>query len=140
MYENHDEYGIIIVFEECSVVRELSIEDGKEQMLLSTTSNVEGRKIKEYRGVVFGEVVNGIDFTKDFMANITNFTGGRSEEYEQEIIDARADALTEMSQRAEKIGANAIIGVKVDYEPMSVGEDGVGMLMVTASGTAVVLE
>ena len=109
-------------------------------MLISTTPNVEGRKIKEYRGVVFGEVINGIDFTKDFMASITNFTGGRSEEYEQEIIDARADALTEMSQRAEKIGANAIIGVKVDYEPMSIGERGTSMLMVTASGTAVVLE
>ena len=66
--------------------------------------------------------------------------GGRSEEYEQEIINARADALTEMSQRAEKIGANAIIGVKVDSEPMSIGERGTGMLMVTASGTAVVLE
>ena len=114
--------------------------NGKEQMLISTTPNVEGRKIKEYRGVVFGEVINGIDFTKDFMASITNLMGGRSEEYEQEIIDARADALTEMSQRAEKIGANAIIGVKVDYEPMSIGERGAGMLMVTASGTAVVLE
>lgn len=109
-------------------------------MLISTTPNVEGRKIKEYRGVVFGEVINGIDFTKDFMASITNLMGGRSEEYEQEIIDARADALTEMSQRAEKIGANAIIGVKIDYEPMSIGEGGAGMLMVTASGTAVVLE
>ena len=109
-------------------------------MLISTTPNVEGRKIKEYRGVVFGEVINGIDFTKDFMARITNVMGGRSEEYEQEIIDARADALTEMSQRAEKIGANAIICVKVDYEPMSIGERSAGMLMVTASGTAVVLE
>ena len=109
-------------------------------MLISTTPNVEGRKIKEYRGVVFGEVINGIDFTKDFMTSITNFMGGRSEEYEQEIIDARADALTEMSQRAEKIGANAIIGVKVDYEPMNIGARGAGMLMVTASGTAVVLE
>lgn len=108
-------------------------------MLISTTPNVEGRKIKEYRGVVFGEVVNGIDFTKDFFANITNFIGGRSEEYEQEAIDARADALTEMSERAKKIGANAVVGVKVDYEPLTLGERGC-MLMVTASGTAVVLE
>lgn len=109
-------------------------------MLLSTTPNIEGRNIKEYRGVVFGEIINGIDFTKDFMANITNFIGGRSEEYEQEIINARADALTEMGERAEKIGANAIVGIKVDYEPISISERGAGMLMVTASGTAVVLE
>ena len=109
-------------------------------MLLSTTPTIEGRNIKEYRGVVFGEVINGIDFTKDLIASITNFTGGRSEEYEQELIDARADALTEMSVRAEKVGANAIIGIKVDYEPMAIGERSAGMLMVVASGTAVVLE
>ncbi len=109
-------------------------------MLISTTPSIDGKTIKEYRGVVFGEVINGINFTKDFMANITNFIGGRSEEYEQEIVDARADALTEMSERAEKIGANAIVGVKVDYEPISIGERGASMIMVTASGTAVVLE
>lgn len=116
------------------------IHDRKERMLLSTTPSIEGKTIKEYRGVVFGEVINGIDFTKDFIANITNFMGGRSEEYEQELIDARADALTEMSERAQKIGANAIIGIKIDYEPMSVGENGSGMIMVAASGTAVILE
>lgn len=110
-------------------------------MLLSTTSNIDGKKIKEYRGVVFGEVVNGIDFIKDFTASITNMIGGRAEEYEQEIIDARADALTEMSTRAKKIGANAIIGVKVDYEPLVMGErNSGGMMMVIASGTAVVIE
>lgn len=109
-------------------------------MLISTTPSIDGKTIKEYRGVVFGEVINGINFTKDFMANITNFIGGRSEEYEQEIVDTRADALTEMSERAEKIGANAIVGVKVDYEPISIGERGASMIMVTASGTAVVLE
>ena len=109
-------------------------------MLVSTTSNIEGRKIKEYCGVVFGEVVNGIDFIKDFTANLANYMGGRSEEYEQEIIDARADAITEMTERAKKIGADAVIGVKVDYEPMSMGENSGGMLMVVASGTAVILE
>ncbi len=109
-------------------------------MLISTTPSIEGREIKEYCGVVFGEVINGIDFAKDFMASITNFIGGRSAAYEQEIIDARACALTEMIQRAERVGANAIVGVKVDYEPMSIGERGAGMLMVTASGTAVILE
>ena len=110
-------------------------------MLLTTTSSIDGKKIKEYRGVVFGEVVNGVDFIKDFTASIANVIGGRSDEYEQEIIDARADALTEMSERAKKIGANAVIGIKVDYEPLSLGGNSSGgMLMVTVSGTAVVLE
>ena len=114
--------------------------DGKGKMLLSTTPSIEGRTIREYRGVVFGEVVNGIDFTRDFFASITNFIGGRSTGYEQEMINARADALTEMCERAERIGANAVVGVKVDYEPMTLGNSGAGMMMVTVSGTAVVLE
>lgn len=109
-------------------------------MLLSTTPNIEGKEITEYRGVVFGEVVNGVDFTKDFTARISNFLGGRSEEYEQELINARADALTEMSERAKKIGANAVIGIKVNYEPLVVGENSGAMLIVTASGTAVKLK
>lgn len=106
-------------------------------MLISTTSSIEGRKIKEYRGVVFGEVINGVNFIRDFTAGITNVLGGRSTEYEEELIDTRADALNEMIKRAEKIGANAIIGTKVDYE--TIGENG-SMLMVVASGTAVVIE
>lgn len=106
-------------------------------MLISTTTSIEGKTIKEYRGIVFGEVVNGINFFKDFTASITNVIGGRATEYEGELLESRAEALKEMMQRAEKIGANAIIGVKVDYE--TIGESG-SMLMVVASGTAVVLE
>lgn len=106
-------------------------------MLISTTSTIEGANIKEYRGIVFGEVINGVNFLKDFTAGISNIIGGRSSQYEEELINTRADAITEMIQRAEKIGANAIIGVKIDYEPM--GENS-SMLMVVASGTAVVLE
>ena len=106
-------------------------------MLITTTSSIEGKNIKEYRGVVFGEAINGINFIKDFTAGITNFMGGRSAEYEEELINTRADAINEMMKRAEKIGANAIIGVKVDYEPM--GQESY-MLMVVASGTAVVIE
>ena len=102
-------------------------------MLLSTTNTIEGRTIKEYRGVVFGEVVNGIDFLRDISASIANFTGGRSKEYEQELIDARANALTEMSERAKKIGANAVIGVKVDYESIPVGSQGTSMMIAVAS-------
>lgn len=105
-------------------------------MLITTTSSIEGETIKEYRGIVFGEVINGVNFVKDFTAGITNFIGGRAEMYEEELINTRADAITEMTKRAEKIGANAVIGVKIDYEPM--GQNST-MLMVVASGTAVVI-
>ncbi len=104
-------------------------------MLISTTSNIEGHAIVEYRGVVFGEVIAGVNFVKDFMAGLTNFFGGRSSSYESEILNARSAALQELEQRAHQLGANAVVGVKVDYE--SLGEGG-SMLMVTASGTAVV--
>ena len=106
-------------------------------MLISTTSSIEGKTIKEFRGVVFGEVINGVNFIRDFTAGITNVIGDRATEYEEELIDTRAEALNEMIKRAEKIGANAIIGTKVDYE--TIGENG-SMLMVVASGTAVVIE
>lgn len=105
-------------------------------MLITTTSEITGKTIKEYRGIIFGEVINGISYSKDFSAGFRNFSGGRVHEYEEELINSRADALKEMMERAEKVGANAVIGVKIDYEPMSNG----GMLMVVASGTAVVVE
>lgn len=106
-------------------------------MIISTTPTLEGKIIKEYRGIVFGEVVNGIHFINDFTANITNFTGGRSVEYEQEIVNSRADAISEMIDRAKKIGANALLNVKIEVETM--GNDS-SMLVVMASGTAVVVE
>ena len=106
-------------------------------MLITTTSSIEGKVIKQYRGIVFGEVINGVNFIKDFTANITNFLGGRASEYEEELINTRADAINEMIKRAEKVGANAIIGVKIDYEPMG---EASSMLMVVASGTAVIIE
>ena len=106
-------------------------------MLITTTSSIEGKVIKEYRGIVFGEVINGVNFIKDFTAGIANFIGGRAATYEEELIDTRADAINEMVKRAEKIGANAIIGVKIDYEPM--GNES-SMLMVVASGTAVIIQ
>ena len=108
-------------------------------MLMSTTSTIEGKTIKEYRGIVFGDVINGINFAKDFVANITNYIGGRSVEYEEELVNSRADAIKEMMNRAERIGANGLIGVKIDVETINVGERGI-MLMVVASGTAVVIE
>lgn len=107
-------------------------------MLLSTTSTIEGKTIKEYRGIVFGEAIAGINVMKDFSASIINFTGGRVQEYEEELVAARADAISEMMQRAEKIGANALVGVKIDTE--TIATSNCSMLMVMASGTAVVIE
>ncbi len=109
-------------------------------MILSTTNYLEGKTVKEYRGVVFGEAIIGIDFMKDFTASITNFVGGRAEEYEQELVNARADAVNEMIMRAKKIGANCLLGVKIDIDSISIGERNGLMLMVSASGTAAVME
>ena len=105
-------------------------------MILSTTPSIEGRTISEYKGVVFGEVVAGVNFIRDFKASIRNIIGGRSGSYEEELINARTQAMNEMAQRAGQMGADAVVGIDVDYEVL--GECG-GMLMVTASGTAVKL-
>ncbi|HHW11480.1 MAG TPA: putative heavy metal-binding protein [Firmicutes bacterium] len=106
-------------------------------MIVTTTNTVEGRKIVEYKGIVFGEVISGVNFLKDFAAELTNFFGGRSGSYEGELIKARENAIYEMQRRAAKLGANAVVGVDIDYEVL--GKSG-NMLMVTASGTAVVIE
>jgi uncharacterized protein YbjQ (UPF0145 family) len=105
-------------------------------MIVTTTPTVEGKKIIEYKGIVFGEVVTGVDFIKDFAAGLTNFFGGRSGSYEGELIGARERALSEMMNRASSLGANAIVGVDIDYEVLGQGNN---MLMVTASGTAVIV-
>ena len=105
-------------------------------MLVTTTSMIEGMQIKEYKGLVFGEVISGVNLVKDFTAGLSNIFGGRSNTYEGELLNAREKALEEMQQRAEQMGANAIIGVDIDYEVLGVDN---GMLMVTASGTAVVV-
>lgn len=106
-------------------------------MIVTTTPSVEGRRITEYKGVVFGEVIAGVNFVKDFVAGLSNFFGGRSGTYEDELINARQQALDEMEQRAAQLGADAVVGVDIDYEVL--GADN-GMLMVTASGTAVRLD
>ena len=106
-------------------------------MIVTTTPSVEGRRITEYKGVVFGEVIAGVNFFKDFVAGLSNFFGGRSGTYEEELINARQQALDEMEQRAAQLGAAAVVGVDIDYEVL--GADN-GMLMVTASGTAVRLD
>ena len=106
-------------------------------MIVTTTPSVEGRRITEYKGVVFGEVIAGVNFVKDFVAGLSNLFGGRSGTYEEELINARQQALAEMEQRAAQLGADAVVGVDIDYEVL--GADN-GMLMVTASGTAVRLD
>ncbi len=103
-------------------------------MFLSTTPTIEGRNFAVYRGVVFGEVTTGVNFIKDFAASIRDFIGGRSTTYEDELIHARDQAMREMEERARKLGADAVVGIDIDYEVL--GQNG-GMLMVTASGTAV---
>lgn len=106
-------------------------------MICTTTPSIDGKKILEYRGIVFGEVISGVDFIKDFAAGLSNFFGGRSGTYEEELIQARESAISEMEQRARNLGADAVVGVKLDYEVLGANN---GMLMVTASGTAVRLE
>lgn len=106
-------------------------------MIITTTPTVEGYKIVEYKGITYGEVVSGVNFFKDFAASITNIFGGRSNSYEDELQNARVRALEELEERALAKGANAIVGVDTDYEVL--GADN-GMLMVTVSGTAVLIE
>ena len=106
-------------------------------MILTTTPSVEGHTITRYHGIVFGEVISGVNFVKDFTAGLSNFFGGRSNAYEAELMNARAEALSELEQRAASLGADAVVGIDVDYEVLGANN---GMLMVTASGTAVSLD
>ena len=103
-------------------------------MILTTTPTIEGRTIVEYKGVIFGEVISGVNFLRDFAAAIRNIVGGRSGSYEEELVRARDQAMNELASRALRLGADAVVGIDIDYEVL--GENG-GMLMVTASGTAV---
>ena len=106
-------------------------------MIIATTNYVPGMEVVEYKGFATGEVVAGINFIKDIGAGLRNFFGGRSQGYEDEIIQARAEALKELEARAEAMGANAVIGVRIDFDAL--GGDGNNMLLVTATGTAVVV-
>lgn len=106
-------------------------------MLLTTTPNVEGRKITRYCGVVTGEAILGANLFKDLFAGVRDIVGGRSATYEKELQRARDIALAELRERAAQLGANAVVGIDLDYEVLGQGN---GMLMVSASGTAVVIE
>ena len=105
-------------------------------MIITTTPTVEGRTIKEYKGIVSGEVIFGMNFVKDFFASIHDVFGGRSDSYEKSMIEGRQTAQAEMERRAREMGANAIVGVSYGYETMGANSS---MLMVAISGTAVVL-
>ncbi|ETX29083.1 heavy metal-binding domain-containing protein [Roseivivax isoporae] len=103
-------------------------------MIVTTTNNVEGYQVAEYKGIVVGEAIMGANVFRDFFAQVTDIVGGRSGAYETKLRDAREIAFGELEARAAQLGANAVIGVDIDYEV--VGES---MLMVSVSGTAVVL-
>jgi len=105
-------------------------------MIVSTTPGLDGKKIVKYHGLVTGEAIMGANIFKDIFASIRDIVGGRSAAYEEELRKAKAIALQEMSAEATRLGANAIVGVDLDYETIGIGSGG-NMLMVSASGTAV---
>ncbi|MBQ9636485.1 MAG: heavy metal-binding domain-containing protein [Prevotella sp.] len=105
-------------------------------MILTTTPTIEGQPIREYKGLVTGETIIGANFWKDFKASIRDIVGGRSGAYERVLSEAKETSLKEMEERARKLGANAIVGIDIDYE--TIGETN-SMLMVATSGTAVVI-
>ncbi len=104
-------------------------------MILTTTNSVEGRRIKTYKGIVVGEAIMGANIVRDFFASVTDVVGGRSGAYEQKLKDARDEAMAEIEDRAARLGADAVVGIDLDYEVV-----GDSMLMVSVSGTAVTLE
>ena len=106
-------------------------------MIVTTTPSIEGQRITKYCGIVTGEAILGANLFKDIFAGIRDLVGGRSATYERELQRARDIAMEELRQRAQELGANAVVGVDLDYEVLGQGN---GMLMVSASGTAVVLE
>jgi uncharacterized protein YbjQ (UPF0145 family) len=103
-------------------------------MIVTTTPTVEGKPVKEYKGIVAGEAIMGANIVRDIFASITDIVGGRAGAYEQKLIDAREISIQEMMDHAKELGANAVVGVDIDYEVVREG-----MLMVTAAGTAVVI-
>lgn len=106
-------------------------------MLMTTTNNVEGRRILHYYGIVSGETIIGANMFRDFFASIRDIVGGRAGSYEEVLREAKNTAMREMQEEAQRMGANAVIGIDLDYE--TIGGNG-SMLMVTASGTAVYIE
>lgn len=105
-------------------------------MILTTTPSIEGKTIREYKGIVTGEAILGANLFRDIMATVRDIVGGRSAAYEKELREARRVALEELQAEAQRVGGNAVVGIDLDYEV--VGQNG-SMLMVSVSGTAVVV-
>jgi uncharacterized protein YbjQ (UPF0145 family) len=108
-------------------------------MLITTTPNIEGKKIVKYLGLVSGQAILGANIFRDFFAGIRDIVGGRAGAYEKVLMDAKNIAVQDMTEKAVELGANAIVGVDLDYETIGISRGG-NMLMVSASGTAVVYE
>lgn len=106
-------------------------------MIITTTPTIEGKRITQYKGLVFGEVVSGANFVRDFFASITDIIGGRSGAYERKLNASRQEALAELAEEARKVGANAVVGVSFEYQSMGGNKS---MFIVVATGTAVVIE
>lgn len=106
-------------------------------MITTTTNTIESRQIRQYLGLVTGEAIMGANVISDFMASITDFVGGRSDTYESKYAEARETALQEMVEEAQRKGADAVVGIDIDYQVLGANN---GMLMVTATGTAVKVE
>ena len=106
-------------------------------MIVTTTPSIEGRTIREYKGLVVGETIIGANVFRDFFASIRDIVGGRAGSYERVLREAKDTAVAEMQEKARALGGNAVVGVDLDYETLGANN---GMLMVTASGTAVVIE
>jgi uncharacterized protein YbjQ (UPF0145 family) len=115
----------------------LCLQQLEDPMLVTTTNTLEGKRILEYKGLVAGEAILGANLFRDLFASIRDIVGGRSGSYEKVLNDARQTAIAELTDKAARLGANAVIGVDIDYE--TVGANG-SMLMVTAAGTAVKIE
>jgi uncharacterized protein YbjQ (UPF0145 family) len=116
-----------------------AIEKGGDiKMILTTTDTIEGRTIADYKGIVTGEAILGTNIFRDLFAGIRDLVGGRSGAYEEVLKEARETALRELREQAAALGANAVIGVDIDYETISTGSSG-SMMMVSASGTAVLI-
>jgi uncharacterized protein YbjQ (UPF0145 family) len=123
------------IYEQPAIARNQNILGGP--MLITTTNTLEGRSIKDYKGIVIGEAILGANIVRDLFANVRDIVGGRSGSYEKALKEARNIALRELEEEAQAVGANAVVAVDIDYE--TVGQSG-GMLMVTACGTAVVVD
>jgi uncharacterized protein YbjQ (UPF0145 family) len=124
-----------VVFESQECYRAIGAEG--EQMLVTTTNTVEGRRVLEYKGLVAGEAILGANLFRDLFASIRDIVGGRSGAYVKVLNDARETAIGDLMEKASALGANAVIGVDIDYE--TIGSNG-SMLMVSVSGTAVRIE